>query len=147
MSSLRLDNVEARFKETAETFEQFRVMAKETKSSFEKIKKIRSVDCNIVCVGVYHCMYKVLVLLCVFIFVVVFFLGGGGGFFETFFFFFLLFHIMFHSPSTYNHLFTLLCSHRCDRFNAAFEHVCTVIDVIYKVQAYITRYLSTSMYK
>ena len=38
---LRLDNVEARFQETAEAFEQVRQLAKKTKSDFEKIKKER----------------------------------------------------------------------------------------------------------
>ena len=39
----RLDNVEARFQETSEAFEQVRQMAKKTKSDFEKIKKLRCI--------------------------------------------------------------------------------------------------------
>ena len=38
---IRLDNVEARFQETADAFEQVRQMAKKTKSDFEKVKKLR----------------------------------------------------------------------------------------------------------
>lgn len=37
----RLGNVEVRFQETADAFEQARLMAKKTKSDFEKIKKER----------------------------------------------------------------------------------------------------------
>ena len=37
----RLDNVEARFQETAEAFEQVRQMAKKSKSDFENVKKLR----------------------------------------------------------------------------------------------------------
>jgi hypothetical protein len=40
----RLDNVEARFQQTVDEFEQARLMARKNKSDFEKIKKERCVS-------------------------------------------------------------------------------------------------------
>ena len=54
MPCFRLDNVEARFQETAEAFEHVRQMAKKSKSEFEMVKKQRY--------SAHLCSYSIVVL-------------------------------------------------------------------------------------